>query len=136
MDAGRATGGSASLFAAQASQTCPGCAALQRPVAQPGPTGSWRCVNPRAYTSVFVALACTLCALGAPCQPRSSAAQDELRCDISGVLVAVRDAEVQGFAVGWRVADELQARTAVSGPPSGASRAPLKQSSLKPGDLF
>lgn len=32
--------------------------------------------------------------------------------DISGVLVAERDAEVQGFAVGWRVADELQARAA------------------------
>jgi hypothetical protein len=75
----------------------------------------------------------TPCAIGAPCQPCSSATQDELVRDISGVLVAVRDAEVQGFAVGWRVADELQARTVPSGPPSGASRVPVKQSSLKPG---
>jgi len=79
----------------------------------------------------------TPCARGAPCHLCSSAAQDELVRDMSGVLVAVRDAEVQGFAVGWRVADELQARPAASNPPSGASHAQLKRwSALKPGSLF
>ncbi len=79
----------------------------------------------------------TPCARGAPCHLCSSAAQDELVRDMSGVLVAVRDADVQGFAVGWRVADELQARPAASNPPSGASHAQLKRwSALKPGSLF